>query len=126
MLRSRLGQLQRARVGSARRSVVAESPQQVRARRVVVAVVAELEVEAVEQRESGFGSLKLGDGDRAVHGHDRRTGDGLEPLVEEGDLLPVTWHLKVEICDRRLEEIGPARPCPAEGERALEQLSAFL
>ena len=50
----------------------------------------------------------------------------LEPLVEERDLLPVAWLAEVEIGDCCLEKIRPTHPGPVEGERVLEQLSAFL
>ena len=86
-----------------------------------VAVV--VEVEAVEHGERGFGSFEFCDGDRAVHGHDRRAGDLFEPLVEERDLFPVAWVVEVEIGDCCLDRVGAA---PMEREGAGEEVAAFL
>jgi hypothetical protein len=84
----------------------AEASQQVSACGVVVAVV--VEPEEVEHGECCLGASEFGYGDGAVHGHDRRVGEVLEPLVEEGDLLPVAWFLQVLVGDGCLDGVGPA------------------
>lgn len=85
--------------------VAAEASQQVGAGRVVVAVV--VEFEGVEQGNRSLGSFEFGEGDRAVHRHDRRVRDLLERLVEECDLLPVARLFNVEIGDRGLDDVLP-------------------
>lgn len=79
-----------------------------------------VEREDVERR---FGAFDLGDGDRSVHRHDRRSRDLLKLLVEERDLAPVAGLAKVEVGGRGPDDV---RTAAAEGEGALEPMATLL
>src|SRR6476620_2113937 len=81
-----------------------------------------VEGEIVEASERGRRPFDLRERDGPVDGHDRRACESFEPAVENGDLIPVPWLLRVEVGDRCLHEIRTGAPY---GERALEHLPRF-
>jgi hypothetical protein len=73
-------ELEGAFVFGARLVCTVEAAEQVGSGGVVVLIG--VQVEAVDEGEAGFGSFRLGDGDRAVQLRDRRAGDPDELRVE--------------------------------------------
>ena len=77
-----------------------------------------VERQTLQQLEAAFGSLRHGDGDRAIQLDDRGRRVALELRVEEGDFTPVGLRLGVKRGDRGLELVG-TRPTP--GDRLVER-----
>ena len=84
-----VGQRPRPTVGGERLLSPAQAPEQLGPGRMEVPVV--VEAQPIDDPESGFGAIHLGDGDRPVQLDDRRVGETgeLAVAVEDGDLKPV-------------------------------------
>src|SRR4051794_23939568 len=93
------------RVSSCGLLFTSKAPQHLAARRMEVAVVAKRQ--RVQELECAGGSMKLTDGHRPVEFDDRRSGQLMQPGVEQGDLLPVARLLEVKIGDRGLQDVLP-------------------
>jgi hypothetical protein len=117
----RVNELERARVGRAGVFDAIEPAQQVRADRVQVMVL--LELEALDQSERGLDLARFGDRGSLVELDDGRAGEAGELAVQSGDLRPVLGLVQVQGCDRRLQHIGIAA---VERQRALERGPSLL
>ena len=115
-----MNQLERTLILLARVLDALEPPQELRARRVQIVVL--IELEPVRKRKGCFYVARFGHRDGSVELYDRRPRQASELLVKGRDLPPILRLIGVQSGDRGLEDVGAA---PAERQGTLELRTSF-